>query len=537
MHRDITERRDFETTLRAARDAAEGANLAKSTFIANMSHELRTPLSAIIGYSEMMLEEVEDGAVAPATLRPTCAKIEGNARHLLGLINDVLDLSKVESGKMEVYTENASTSTTMMREDGTRHRGKPDRSQEDESNSCLEVAPESLGTMLSGRNEDQTGAAEPDFSNAAKFTESGTITLARFARAPRLRVTSILFRVSDTGIGMSDEQIARLFQRFQQADSSTTRKYGGTGLGLSLTKALAEMLGGTVGVESVPNQGTTFEVSLPAVYIAPPEQVIERAPDFTAPIEAREAGRETVLVIDDDENQRTLMSRFLLREGFEPRTAGDGETGLALAREIRPRAILLDVMMPGLDGWSVLTALKADADLADIPVIMVTFADQRGLAASLGAADYVLKPVRWERFKTVMDRFRATEGLALVIDDDADTRDRIRTLLEKDGWSVTVAKDGQDGLDRLAARRPDVVLLDLTMPVMDGFTFMEHLRSRPDGVDLPVVVLTALDLTSEDRRRLAGASQILNKGEASLRSIGDRLHQLAKDPPPAEAAE
>ena len=192
--------------------------------------------------------------------------------------------------------------------------------------------------------------------------------------------------------------------------------------------------------------------------------------------------------------------------------------------------------MPGVDGWSVLSALKADPELRDVPVVMVTFVEQRALAASLGAADYVMKPVRWDRFKAVMDRFRPPDDAVLIIDDDADTRERVRTMLERDGWSVTEASDGRQGLDRLAAARPGVVLLDLAMPVMDGFAFLEAMRTRPDCAAVPVVVLTAMDLTREDRRRLAGVSQVLNKGDVNLRTLGDRLHDAAERGTPATPA-
>ena len=514
---DIDARKRSEHLLAAAKAAAEEANLAKSTFIANMSHELRTPLSAIIGYSEMMLEDFEDAGDAAGSASDM-RKIEGNARHLLGLINDVLDLSKVESGKMEVYTESFDTEV-MLRDVASTVTSLIEKKN---NRLVIEVAPD-LGSMRS----DVTKVRQVLLNllgNAAKFTEGGTIELAAW-RERGSEPEMIWFRVSDTGIGMTQEQRARLFQRFMQADSSTTRRFGGTGLGLSLTRALSEMLGGTIRVDSEPGQGSSFTVSLPAIYRSP--ETTERAE--AADIEASEApGRDLVLVIDDDEHQRALMTRFLHREGFKARTASDGVTGLSLAHDLKPRAILLDVMMPGIDGWSVLSALKAAPELHDIPVIMVTFVEQRALAASLGATDYVLKPVRWDRFKAVMDRFKPPEDSVLVIDDDADTRERLRKLLEGDGWRVTMAENGLEGLDRLASDRPGVVLLDLSMPVMDGFTFLERMRDRPECAEVPVVVLTALDLTRDDRRRLAGVSQILNKGDTTMRAVAERLHRSAQ---------
>ena len=508
---DITSIRDVEQKLEAARDEAEAANRAKSTFIANMSHELRTPLSAIIGYAEMLSEEIEDGAALPDVARDV-AKIEGNARHLLGLINDVLDLSKVESGKMEAFAETFDVAS-MARDVA----------------STVEALIGKKNNELDLRLDGDLGAMHSDvtrvrqillnlLSNAAKFTENGTITLAIGRAAPgRLK-----FTVTDTGIGMTTDQLTKLFQRFHQADASTTRQFGGTGLGLALTKAFVDLLGGDVDVRSTEGQGSTFEVVLPATLGLP-----ARAPSAAGAADRDGAeDRDIVLVVDDDETQRELMSRFLVREGYAAHTAADGQSGLALARLLKPRAILLDVTMPGLDGWSVLSALKADAELAPIPVVMVTFTSERALAASLGAADYVIKPVDWNRLRHVMEAFRDSVGDVLVVDDEEDSRHRARQALEKNGWSVVEAGDGREALAQVAHSLPRVILLDLNMPVMDGFEFLRELRARPGCGDVPVVVLTALDLTSEDRRRLRGANQILNKGDTNLRDLAHKLHQL-----------
>ncbi len=517
---DITAMRDAEQSQVAALDEAEAANLAKSLFLANMSHELRTPLSAIIGYSEMLIEEVEDGADTDQVVSDV-RKIESNARHLLGLINDVLDLSKVESGKMEAFPETfdvtelatdvAATVATLVEKNGN----------------TLDLH---LGDALGSMHSDVTRIRQMLLnllSNAAKFTSNGHITLAVTRQGDKTSDISrkaegvgetIRFAVIDTGLGMTEEQLAKLFQRFQQADASTTRKFGGTGLGLSLTRVFSHLLGGDVNVTSVPNQGSTFTITLPVTLPAPV------APQETAP--DLPGDRETVLVIDDDQTQRELASRFLERTGFAPVTAPDGATGLTLARELQPHAILLDVTMPGLDGWSVLNALKADPVTAEIPVIMVSLVDAQPLAESLGAADYVMKPVEWDRLRNVLDRFREAEGDVLIIDDDEDLRARMRRILEAHDWSVSEAANGAAAMAHIDHALPRVILLDLNMPKMDGFEFLKLLRERPGCGTVPVVVLSAKDLTMDDRRRLRGADQVLNKSSISLNELAEKLRTL-----------
>ncbi|WP_267422523.1 response regulator [Methylobacterium sp. GC_Met_2] len=502
-------RRDAE----AAREAAEDANRAKSSFLANMSHELRTPLSAVIGYSEMLEEEAEE--LGQDSLLKDLGKIKANAKHLLGLINDVLDLSKVEAEKMETYAEDVDVEAFVRDAAGTVDAlvGK--------KGNRLVI---DLGDGLGRAHTDATKLRQCLFnllSNAAKFTEAGTITL-RVRRNAIPEGDRLTFSVEDTGIGMTSDQVERLFQRFVQADGSTTRRFGGTGLGLALTKAFAELLGGSITVESDIGRGTRFILTVPATL----SEAIGDVPEEVAGESLGSGARGLVLVIDDEASQRDLMGRFLTRQGFSVRTAMDGRTGLDLAQTLAPRVILLDVMMPEVDGWTVLATLKNNPVTRDIPVVMVSFVADAALSASLGAADAVPKPVDWVRLKGVLDRLGTGAGDVLVVDDDADMRERLRSVLERNGWSVREAGDGAEALDKVREATPRLVLLDLTMPVMDGFSFLHLLRDMPGCVEIPVVVLSARDVTTDERRQLAEADRVLRKGDTSLQDIATELRRL-----------
>ena len=513
MHTDITERREAEQALAAAKDAAEAANRAKSTFLANMSHELRTPLTAVIGYSEMLQEELED--LGEKALVRDLGKIESNARHLLSLINDVLDLSKIEANRMTTFAEDADVAE-LVREAGSTLQALVER-----KNNTLELE---IADGLGAMHQDVVKVRQCLFnliSNAAKFTEDGRITLSA-ARVSRDGLDWLRFSVADTGIGMTQEQLSRLFQRFAQADESTTRQFGGTGLGLALTRAFCRLMGGDVSVESKAGSGTTFTIELPAVM--PEAAAAPASEDAAAP--APSAG-DVILVVDDDVGQRDLVTRFLEREGFTVRTASDGRAGLDLARALRPRAILLDVMMPQLDGWSVLSTLKADPLLADIPVIMASFVNEPGMAASLGASEYLLKPIEWTRLREVIGRFIHTEGTVLVVDDNDDLRRQARAVLERHGWTVTEARHGAEALELVQRSMPQMILLDLTMPIMDGFQFLAELRRMEGGAEVHVLVLSARDLSAADRDRLSSADRVLRKGDMDLRQLPAELTGLA----------
>jgi CheY-like chemotaxis protein len=370
-------------------------------------------------------------------------------------------------------------------------------------------------------------------SNASKFTEHSTITL-EVARERRAGGDWLTFAVADTGIGMTPEQLGRLFQAFVQAEVATARKYGGTGLGLAISRRFCQLMGGDILVQSQLGVGSTFTIQLPA------EVVVDRQPRAEAPVPAPPPAGEpaapaavsSVLVIDDDPAIHELLTRFLTKEGFRVLTAGSGEEGLRLARAARPDAITLDVLMPSVDGWAVLAALKADPDLADIPVVMLTIVDDRNLGFALGAAEYLTKPVDRDRLVAALEQHRRTalRHPVLVVEDDAATRELLRRMLEREGWVVSEAENGRVALERIAQEQPAIILLDLMMAEMDGFAFVVELRKHQVWRSIPIVVLTARDVGRQDRLRLNGyVDRILNKGALSREQLLGEVRDLVAD--------
>ncbi len=506
------ELRQLADGLTLARNAALEANQAKSRFLANMSHELRTPLNAIIGYSEMLQEEAED--LGQDGFVPDLKKIHDAGKHLLALINDILDLSKIEAGKMELYFETVDLATVVQ-----------------EIVSTITFLVEKNGNALALRLDDDLGSMRTDLtrlrqvlfnllSNASKFTSQGTITLG----ATRERVDGVgwmRFWITDTGIGMTPEQLGKLFQAFSQAEASTTKKFGGTGLGLVISQRFCQMMGGDVTVESVSGVGSTFTVRLPV------DGVDAKA---GAAVVKPSEGLPTVLVIDDDPTAHDLMQRFLDKQGLNMVGVASGEEGLRLASDLRPAVIMLDVLMPGMDGWAVLTRLKADPDLAAIPVIMVTMVDGRNMGFALGATDFLTKPIDREYLAQLLQKYRCASPPCpvLVVEDEPELRELMRRLLEKEGWVVAEAENGRVALERVAESRPELIVLDLMMPEMDGFTFIEALRQHDAWCAIPIVVVTAKDLTAEDHQRLNGYVQnILHKGayrrDELLQELGNQI--------------
>ena len=515
--------------LGVARDRALEASRAKSAFLANMSHELRTPLNAIIGYSEMLEEEAADLGVNQ--ISSDLRKIYTAGKHLLSLINDVLDLSKIEAGKMDLHLEDFDVAGLIDEVIVTtgpliERRG----------NTFILEQPAEIGMMHADLTKVRQILVNL-LANAAKFTENGTITLrvrredgrqipniigdalngivsdwpalsTERQEQPTYAGSLIMFEVEDTGIGMTAEQIGRLFQAFSQADASTTRRYGGTGLGLAISRHFCRMMGGDVAVTSTEQLGSTFSVMMPM-------QVQERVSEDRPQVERLppEPGLAPLLLaIDDDPQVHELLDRYLSREGVRVLGATNGPDGLRMAHELRPAVITLDVMMPEMDGWAVLAELKANPDLADIPVIMLTIAEDRRLGYALGVTDYLTKPVDRARLTEVLRKYHRSERTALIVEDDHDTREILRRSLERDGWQVAEAENGRIGLDQVARAQPAVIILDLMMPEIDGFGFVEGLRAHPEWRNIPVVVLTAKQLTEEDHFRLNGSvERILQK--------------------------
>jgi len=494
-----------------ARSEAELASQAKNVFLANMSHELRTPMNAIIGYSEMLAEDAVDRG--QTEVEADLKKIQMAGRHLLGLINDVLDLSKIEAGRMTVEIEDVPLEP-LVRE--VEQMATPLAAR---NRNLLTVE---FGGVQSVIRTDPTKLRQVLFNlvgNALKFTQEGNVRLVVAEREQDGRPV-VELAVHDTGIGMDAGQLKGLFEPFHQADASTTRRYGGTGLGLAISRRLARMMGGDIHVESALGRGSVFRLVLPLGPVGSSVGGELRAgSDAAVAGEATGDGRGDVVVIDDDPACLELMKRFLTRQGYRVHTASNGQDGVELVRRVHPMAVTTDACMPGMNGWAVIHALKSDPSTASIPVVMVTASAGEEESRVLGVHDFLLKPVDWGRLTAVLDDLCPDPrmGHVLVVEDDADTRERLERALGKAGWRVETAPDGEAGLENVRRARPGIVLLDLMMPKLDGFGFLAGLRADPSMADVPVVVLTAKDLTEEERRFLTGVSgAVLQKGDVDL---------------------
>jgi len=511
----------------------EIASQHKSQFLANMSHELRTPLNAIIGLTEMMTEHAARFGTEKA-LEPL-RRVLRAGRHLLMLINDILDLSKIEAGKLELNIESVPIAPMIEEVSGT---ARP--LAEQNGNKLVVECPAGIGS-LHGDPVRLRQTLLNLLSNACKFTKQGEVRLS-IARVKDGGTSWLEFSVADSGIGMTAQQMEKLFQEFSQADATTSRQFGGTGLGLAITRRLCRMMGGDVTVTSELGKGSTFTIRLPAegaragAPAAPPA-----APARPAVATAHKgANGKTIMVVDDDATARELISRYLLEAGFEVACASSGVEALKMARELKPVAMTLDVVMPELDGWTVLSALKGDPDLASIPVVMVTITDEKQRAFALGAAGYLMKPIDRTQLFNLLAPWRAAAGptRVLVVEDDPDQLQSIGMALAQPNWQVVEATNGRIGLDKIRESIPDVIILDLMMPEMDGFEFMANLQTNRDWQHIPIFVVTALDLNERDRSRLnGGIEKILRKGNFSTSDLVSQIIAVLRQSSSAQPGE
>lgn len=463
----------------ANKDLAEASQM-KSQFLANMSHELRTPLNSIIGYTELVLSglygDVND------TQKDRLGKVLRNGKSLLNLINDVLDLSKIEAGRMELRIEAIDIKPVTELVTATLQPLAEDKGL----NLLIDLPPDLPRVMADSTRLDQI--LTNLLSNAVKFTKEGSVTISASTLAEEGQVA---ISVSDTGIGIAQEHLESIFDEFKQADNTTTREYGGTGLGLAISRRLAHMHGGDITVESKLGKGSVFTVTLPVAVPLHEEQ----------PPEVEVTGGPLVLVIDDEPEAVDIIRTHLTSAGYRIEAANRGQDSLRRARELQPAAITLDIMMPGMDGWEVLTHLRSDPATDHIPVIIVSILDDAPLALELNVVDHIVKPIQRERLLSALHRAitgSAPQHPILIVDDNPDDRDLISTILSREGYAVAAVSGGEEAIDWLNQYTACMVVLDLMMPRVSGFDVLAHIRTRGPVRHLPVVVVTAKELTLEE---------------------------------------
>ena len=519
---DITARTRAEEELRRARDAAEAANRAKSDFLASMSHELRTPLNSVIGFANV-LRKNKQGNLRAQDLQ-YLERIVGSGKHLLRLINDVLDLSKIEAGKMEVdfasVSLNSLINETIAELQGSVRDGMVLQAKVPASDLVIQSDAQKLKQVLINL-----------LGNALKFTEHGSVTLAVDVDQSTGRPWQI--QVQDTGIGIPPERLAQIFQPFEQAESGTARRFGGTGLGLAISSSLCELMGYRLNVISAVGVGSTFQIQLETPLAAAKggssSAAVRRGVVVPLPnvSEAKYEGKR-VLLVDDDEDARILLQEHLAEFDCQVRTASSGEEGLRLAREQRPHLIILDLLMPEMNGWEVMRHLSRDPELRDVPVVVISALPGGVSANSLSVVDFVAKPIERDEIARVLSRrLRSEHRRVLVVDDDENARLLVCACLGDEDIEVRTAANGLEALKVLQGFAPDVVVLDLMMPELDGMAFLARARKEVPHFTPSVVVVTAKDLDPIELERLnRDTTAVLEKNgelETELRRVLQHL--------------
>jgi signal transduction histidine kinase/CheY-like chemotaxis protein len=498
----IDNARSYELSQQAVMEMREIDRL-KSQFLANMSHELRTPLNSIIGFSRVILKGI-DGPVTELQQQDLTA-IYNSGQHLLGLINDILDLSKIEAGKMELAFDEVNMT--------------------DVTNSVLSTMTglvKDKSILLKRNIQPNLPSVRADairvrqvminlLSNAAKFTDEGEIVVDVEVKPGASGKPELMVSVTDTGPGIAPHDQGKLFQPFSQVDDSPTRKTGGTGLGLSICQHLIQMHGGRIGVISDIGKGSTFYFTLP---------LYRKESESDVPL----SNGKVILAIDDDPQVIGLYERYLQPQGYQVIALTDPSRAVERVRQLKPFAVTLDIMMPGIDGWQVLNKLKSDAGTRDTPVIICSIIDDLEKGFSLGASDYLVKPILEEDLVNSLDRLNADGSIreVLVVDDDANDLRLIGKMLNDDGrYRPILAQGGVKGWEIISSKTPPhAVILDLFMPVMDGFNILENMRADKKLRDIPVIVLSGMELTPEQQKQLADFGQrLLTKGSLNEKEL------------------
>ncbi|WP_333681189.1 response regulator [Dyella sp.] len=497
---DITQRMHTEQELRIAKLEAEAANRAKSLFLANMSHELRTPLNSIIGLSELTFEQAEEHEDRETA--EIMQRVVNAGRHLLSLINDILDISRIESGRIELHTEVVHVQTLL----DTIINSMQPLAKANGNRLLLEIAPDVDSVCV-----DVTRLRQVVLNligNAIKFTRNGEVKVKVSSQHEQLQIV-----VADTGIGMTPEQLQRIFEPFEQADRSIARRFGGSGLGLTISRQLLGLMEGHISVSSDIQSGSVFTVTLPIGDVSSAEAHPALATLAPQPASGR---NPVVLVVDDDEDACELVRNALERDGINVVSASSGEQALTLTRSLRPAVMVLDILLGDMTGWDVLAAIRADPDHAELPVILCTVTDPDQRTGVLGVVEHLTKPFDREHLSHLVQRFvgNATSSSLLVVDDDDFYRDSIANMLRQAGHQVDTAPNGEHALSIMRNRPPDLLLLDMVMPGMDGLAVIEAMRTDPMLAPVPIMLVTAADISPEISRNLYERAVMLVRKDA-----------------------